>query len=131
MKEKRIRKLLILAGGILVVGLIHEFLAGNGIVLMENKGLSFGWFEGGWGMALLVWLVLWWVWWSGDFGGGKVGIWMMLVGGAVNIGDRWRGGGVRDYWSWLNGVIYNNMADWLISGGLFVFILELWKDKPK
>ena len=56
---------------------------------------------------------------------------MMLVGGAVNIWDRVSGGGVRDYWGWFNGAIYNNVADCLIVGGLFVFILELWKDKSR
>lgn len=113
------------------MSLIHNFLAGNEIILVENRGLSFGWFEGGGGVALLVWMVLWWWWMFGGRGGVKTGVWMMLVGGAVNIWDRWSGGGVRDYWGWFDGMIYNNAADWLIGGGLFVFILELWKNKSK
>ena len=109
----------------------HNFLATNKVFLVENRGLSFGWFEDGGGIAVVVWLVLWWCWWHTGICGGRIGIWMMLVGGAVNIWDRWSRGAVRDYWVWFDGVIYNNVADCLISGGLFVFILELWKDKSK
>jgi len=130
-KKNEILRLLVLGGGILVTGWVHNFLAAKGVVLVENRGLAFGWFKGGAGLAVLVWLVLWWYWWFGGWGGAKVGIWMMLIGGAVNIWDRWVGGVVRDYWRWFDGVIYNNVADWLISVGLFVFILEIWKDKSK
>ncbi len=89
-------------------------------------GVSFG-LGGDWvvgvNLVLLVWLG-YFAWRENS-----LGIWLILVGGGVNLIDRLIWGYVRDYW-WL-GPVYNNIADWIISLGVGVFIWELWKKRLK
>jgi len=55
------------------------------------------------------------------------GINLVLLGGWINMIDRLVFGYVRDYWQF--GVVYNNLADWIISIGVGMFVWELWKEK--
>lgn len=90
---------------------------------MLNKGISFGllpgvsiWIE----IILLVVLIVYAVktrelW-------GRIGLLMMIFGGIGNLVSRILHGGVLDYWNFF-GLFYNNLADWLIVGGLFVYLI--------
>jgi len=96
--------------------------------MMINKGISFG-FEFPWlfGVVLVVWfLVL--IWWIKDKSRGLL---LILIGGGLNLGERWWWGGVRDYWKIPMTNIYNNLADWLIMAGIIWYIWEIAKKKSK
>jgi lipoprotein signal peptidase len=92
---------------------------------MLNQGVSFGLFQG-----IPIWIVL--IIWLGLFLyavkmrelWGRVGLGLMLVGGAGNIVSRIIYGGVVDNLS-LFGLLYNNIWDYLIFIGLIIFI---WKN---
>jgi lipoprotein signal peptidase len=125
---KKKKKLRLVSGLflILVVWLFHNFLVSWLGIDIRNEGISFGW--SGFlvillNLILLVWLT--WFGWRSNF----FGVELILTGGWVNIIDRMLFGYVRDYW-WL-GPVYNNIADWMISVGVGIFIWELWKKKLK
>jgi lipoprotein signal peptidase len=102
----------------------HNFLALRGQVL-GNRGISWGWGGGvsSW-LAGGAFLILFFLTKKANF----FGIKLMLLGGAINLLDRMIFGVVRDYWLFFAGV-YNNVADWVIGFGLFIFVIELWKRK--
>ncbi len=50
----------------------------------------------------------------------KRGLGLMIIGGVMNMLSRIRYGGVRDDWSFF-GLVYNNLADYLIVIGLVVY----------
>ncbi len=102
----------------------HNFLVSWLKVDIRNEGVSFGW--NGFGVVLLnLILLIWLVWfnWRTNF----FGIELILIGGWVNMIDRMVFGYVRDYWSL--GAVYNNIADWIISIGVVIFVWEIWKKK--
>lgn len=86
-----------------------------------NTGVALGW-----GIGIPVWVVgvvllvvivvavktreLW----------GRVGLGMLIVGGAANLYLRIKYGGVVDNLS-LFGILYNNVWDYLIVGGMLVY----------
>lgn len=97
---------------------------------MLNRGVSFGiipsvpvwaltilWF------ALLVYAVkmreLYW---------GKIGIWLILIGGAGNLVSRVLYGGVVDNWNFF-GLLYNNAWDYLIVVGAIIYVIQAVKSK--
>ena len=51
---------------------------------------------------------------------GRVGIWLMIIGGAGNLYSRVIYGGVSDNLDFF-GLVYNNVADYLIFIGLVVY----------
>lgn len=124
MKKKGIFKVLYLVLAIFWGWGFHGYLGRAAGV--ENDGLSFGWWSGQIWLSVLVWVVLMFYWLSREL---SWGVGLMLTGGGINLMDRWQMGLVRDYWSLGWSGIYNNIADYLIGIGLFVFILELWKRK--
>lgn len=105
---------------------LHGWFSGLSGVEIKNMGVSFG-LGGDWVVGVNLVLLLWlgyFAWKENSWG-----IWLILVGGGVNLIDRLVWGYVRDYW-WL-GPVYNNIADWIISLGVGIFIWELWKKKLK
>lgn len=88
---------------------------------MQNFGLSFGitfpWQNA---LVLIVWLGLCYYsikeksWW----------LVLAVIGGCLNMIERWINGYVSDYWRIPFTSIYNNINDWLIFVGIGVFI---WK----
>lgn len=123
-KKKKKLRLVFWPALILAVWFFHGFLVSWLKIDIRNQGVSFGW-NGFWVILLNLILLLWLVWfsWQTNF----LGIELILVGGWVNMIDRIIFGYVRDYW-WL-GPVYNNIADWIISIGVIVFIWEIWKKK--
>ncbi len=122
-KKKKLRLVFCLAL-ILVMWFFHNFLVSWLKVDIRNEGVSFGW--NGFGVVLLnLILLIWLVWfnWRTNF----FGIELILIGGWVNMIDRMVFGYVRDYWSL--GAVYNNIADWIISIGVVIFVWEIWKKK--
>lgn len=86
---------------------------------MINKGVSFGWFTGidVW-VVLGAWLVVLWLFLKEKEGRG--GLVLILLGGGINLLMRFVYGGVIDNWS-LRGMLYNNLADYLIVMGLCLY----------
>ena len=124
MKKPGILKILGLVVAIFGGWCLHDYWAQLPVV--ENEGLSFGWWPGQIWLNVLVWLALGYYWWKIKT---SWGVGLMLTGGGINLIDRWKLALVRDYWPFVGGRVYNNMADYLIGIGLFVFILELWRKK--
>lgn len=88
---------------------------------MINTGISFGWFTG-----ISVWVPVFFLllllvlavktrelW-------GRVGMWLMIIGGAGNLWSRIRYGGVVDNLQF-GSMLYNNLADYLIFFGLVIY----------
>jgi len=96
---------------------------------MINSGVAFGLYPGipWWVIALvLLGLIIYAVkmrelW-------GRVGVGLIIVGGAGNLVSRWVNGGVVDNWNFL-GLFYNNVWDYLIVAGLVVYGLHVIKRK--
>lgn len=92
-----------------------------------NEGISFGLFRGisAWIIGfLLVWLIVLAV--KTRELTARIGLSLMIVGGAMNLHSRVVYGGVRDYWNFL-GLFSNNLADWIISIGLIIYAVSSWK----
>ncbi|MFH2019748.1 MAG: signal peptidase II [bacterium] len=86
---------------------------------MLNRGVSFGWFAGIeiW-VVVGVWLLVLWLLVKEKWGRG--GLALILLGGGINLLMRLVYGGVIDNWS-LRGMLYNNLADYLIIIGLCIY----------
>lgn len=122
--RKRLRLLVFLLS--LAFGwLVHNYFAFVFGVAVKNFGISFGWggnLVTGFGLIFLVVLTGWW--WKS-----KPELFLVLIGGWINLIDRLFFGYVRDYWRFIS--VYNNLADWLIGIGVGWFILTLWKQNQK
>lgn len=60
------------------------------------------------------------------------GILFMILGGGLNLAERIRFGGVRDYWQIPMTQIYNNINDYFIAAGVIQLIWYLlWKKRQK
>lgn len=98
--------------------------------MIINNGISFGlqmpgllWVQ----FFLLVFLTI--LWWRNKKAWGYL---LMIIGGGLNLIERWRFGGVRDYWPIPLTSIYNNINDYLIVFGVIQLIIYfLWKKKQK
>ncbi|MBP9818237.1 signal peptidase II [Candidatus Shapirobacteria bacterium] len=93
---------------------------------MNNFGISFGWYLP-WVMLInsIVLLALIWWWWKNRIWG----IMLIILGGGLNLVDRFRFGYVRDYWQIPGTLIYNNFNDWLIFAGVVIVIWKLWRKR--
>lgn len=96
---------------------------------MLNKGISFGLFGGipAWviGLFLIGFVVyavkmreLW----------GRVGILLIVIGGAGNLAQRVMYGGVVDNWNFL-GLFYNNLWDYVIGAGVAIYLIQGFRYK--
>ncbi|MFA6007448.1 MAG: signal peptidase II [Candidatus Shapirobacteria bacterium] len=97
---------------------------------MINTGISFGWqIPGTEFLGLVLIIVLFYIW-SRDW---RVWGWgLIILGGGLNLGERFLIGGVRDYWLIPGTSIYNNINDYLIALGVGELIIYfLWKKRQK
>ena len=99
-------------------------------MVLVNKGISFGLEFPGLelisGFFLLVLMIIWWrekrAW----------GIILVVLGGGLNLIERFSFGGVRDYWQIPFTSIYNNINDYLIIIGMVQLIWYfIWKKRQK
>ncbi len=56
---------------------------------------------------------------------------LMIIGGGLNLIERWQLGGVRDYWPLFGTSIYNNINDYLIAAGMVQLIVIYYGKKGK
>lgn len=98
--------------------------------MIINRGASLGLY-----LPFLEWIqlllltILIFVWWKDKRAFGWL---LMVVGGGLNLIERWQLGGVRDYWRLPLTSIYNNLNDYLIAAGVVQLIgYFLWKKKQK
>lgn len=94
--------------------------------MVANYGMSFGLSFPGLLILNGLWLLGLVYWWWEDRSWGLV---LMVVGGALNLADRIILGYVRDYWQIPGTGIYNNFNDWLIFGGLLLYLWQKWRNK--
>jgi lipoprotein signal peptidase len=113
--------------GIILLFWINELLVRNFGVVVKNSGVSFGLNAGG---VLLVVIILVIFGWRVVWRGGEEWLLVVWLGGLLNFIDRMRFGFVRDYW-YLGFGLYNNLADWVITLGVGMFIINLWMKKSK
>lgn len=94
--------------------------------MMRNYGISFGQVIPGilWINSLLILILFIWFIRSKN--------WRLLpiiVGGMLNLVERWRMGFVSDYWRIAGTNLYNNFNDWLIFGGVTLCIWHYLQTK--
>ncbi|MBI2465575.1 signal peptidase II [Candidatus Shapirobacteria bacterium] len=95
-------------------------------VIVKNYGVSFGQsFPGIIFISALLLVVLIVMAWRDR----KVSLWLVVLGGGLNLIERLFFGYVRDYWKIPGISLYNNINDWLIFGGVAWYILEKLKEK--
>ena len=119
---------------VLLLDQLSKYWAAQAGLVVLNTGISFGFLESSW----LIWVLL--------MGLGIVGSWFVvknrlqqrfpilygaIAGGAVsNVLDRLLLGGVQDWLPILGLSITNNIADWVIVGGLGIsLVLEYTRGK--
>ena len=80
-------------------------------------------------IQLFLLLMLGIIWWRDKKAWGFL---LMLLGGGLNLYERWYLGGVKDYWQIPLTNIYNNINDYLIVAGVIQLIYHiLWKKRQK
>lgn len=86
----------------------------------ENTGVSFGWLAGNRG-GVLFWLLLMLIfyWWMKA---SNLGLFLVLVGGVVNMAQRSIWGSVWDFIPWSLLGFWNNGADILIFVGVILYL---------
>lgn len=106
---------------LLMVDLGFKYLAVRGEYAVINEGVSFGVFLGS---EVLLWVVLSiiFIWLY------RHKLWLILAGGMANIVSRLVWGGVVDYWNFF-GLFHNNLADWMIVGGLADYCFKAFRRK--
>lgn len=111
------------AGFVLDRVLKYLFFQKNKVVV--NEGLSWGIYQGelkAWffGIFIVLLIVFYWKF--------KLrGFLFLLTGGVANLIDRIFCGGVVDYWKiWFLPIL--NVADLLITVGVFLLAFDLWRD---
>ena len=124
-KKKKRTKIGVFLTILLVGGVAHHWLSLTRIIT-KNYGVSFGvdgWFFVVISIFIVVMLSI--IWWKNDIRGVN----LILAGGWINLIDRIVFGYVRDYWKL--GLIYNNLADWIIQVGVIMFLTKIWTKKLK
>lgn len=98
--------------------------------MIINPGISFGLEIPGIIFWQVIFLGMVFYFWSRDY---KVWGWFLMgLGGGLNLIERWRLGGVRDYWQIPGTSIYNNLNDYLIAIGVIQLLWYfLWKKRQK
>ena len=94
--------------------------------MIRNPGISFGqvlpgvvWISTGVWLVTVIWFLRTKNW--------RVGL--IMLGGGLNLWQRWQWGYVIDYWKlpFLN--LYNNVNDWLIFIGVVLYICQQVRKK--
>ena len=118
MKEKKNRKLI---GPVLVfvLVLVIDIALRMSMDIYQNRGVSFGvYFPGVNILTVVVWVAVlvrlikqpnW-------------GLWLVVVGGGINLGQKIFLGYVADYFRMFG--VYNNLADLVIFVGIIWYILD-------
>lgn len=114
--QKKLQKFVVVVMGVVDLAFKYWSVSGNNAVI--NLGVSGGVEMSSWLVGLGLVGVLYWYIREKSFG-----LWMILVGGGVNIISRVVWGGVVDYWN-LFGVLNNNLADYLVVGGVVVLVVK-------
>lgn len=108
LREKTVIVVILFFGDLLL-----KWLAVRGDYAVINQGMSLGiemWSEVVfWTLIAVIFVWLY-----------KQRMWLILAGGAANTLSRIIWGGVVDYWSFF-GLFYNNLADYMIVVGLFIY----------
>jgi len=95
-------------------------------MMVANYGISFGLNFPGLLVINVLWLLILIYWWWKDRSWGLI---LVIVGGSLNLIDRLVFGYVRDYWQIWGTNLYNNGNDWLIFGGLLIYLWQKWQIK--
>lgn len=124
-KKKKKLKIATTLGFFLIIEGLHCCLSNKGTVI-KNYGVSFG-VDGWFFIFLNVFFVILLTkyWWKYN----HFGLNLIVIGGWVNVVDRLFWGYVRDYWKL--GIIYNNLADWIIQIGVIIFLSQIWIKRSK
>lgn len=101
----------------------HNFIAERNLIF-ENYGFSFSWNSSNIVILNIIFVLFLGFFFIRDK---QWSLGLILIGGIINLIDRWGLGYVRDYWSF--GIVVNNLADWLIGIGVLLFLIGLWKRK--
>ena len=97
--------------------------------MIINQGISFGLnFPCLELVSVLLMLGLTVLWWKDKK---AWGILLIVLGGGLNLMERYLYGGVRDYWKIPFTSIYNNINDYLIVIGVIQLFWILWKKRQK
>lgn len=98
--------------------------------MIINQGASLGLSFPFLGLVSLVFLISLIIIWFKEKG--AWGLLLMVFGGGLNLIERLRFGGVRDYWRIPLTSLYNNLNDYLIAFGVVQLIWYfLWKKRQK
>ena len=92
-----------------------------------NRGVAFGWWPADWWWLVGVGLVFLGFWWLAKE---SVATAVVLGGGVSNLVDRWRFGGVRDWFSFGFWPAFN-LADLAVCLGVVWFLGKLIKEKDE
>jgi len=124
-KKKTRLRILLYVVAFFVLYFLHDYLAGVWGYQI-NKGMSFGVnleLVQNWLMVIVLAVNLY-------VFRGKWGMMVLNIGALVNIMDRVKFGGVRDYWNFM-GWWVNNINDWVIGVGIVILLIEIWKENTK
>ncbi|MFZ2153093.1 MAG: signal peptidase II [Microgenomates group bacterium] len=90
-------------------------------MIVKNYGISFGQ-----SFPAIVWVscLLWGLIVYGAVTNKKMSLWLVVVGGGLNLAERILRGYVTDYWRIPFTPLYNNINDWLIFIGCGWYIWE-------
>jgi len=117
-------QVLVLLGGVFDL-LLQWFFRHIGVGIVNN-GVSFGAFSGvNLIFLFVIWTGLWWLWMGrGKSRGEGLSIWLMIVGGGVNIISRLFFGGVWDYLKIPILGLWVNFSDIMITSGVILYIFK-------
>ena len=123
--KKTKHKLVYFFFGLIITGMVNNFLVTKNVLIIRNEGISFGQQV----PLILFFEIVFCAFTLGFFLKEKsIGLMMITIGGMINLSDRLRFGFVRDYWNLGGSGIYNNINDWIISFGVMLFLIEIiWK----
>jgi lipoprotein signal peptidase len=76
-------------------------------------------------VVLITWLVL--IYWA--YREKSWPLWLVVVGGGLNLYQRWQWGYVIDYWKIPGTLLYNNINDWLIFIGFGTYLWTKFRQK--
>jgi len=122
-KIKSFKVLGLILGSVLEL-IIHNICSQDGKLIIKNYGFSLSInSQNIMFLNIIFVLVFGWLYLTNSF----KSLGLILVGGIVNLIDRFYFGYVRDYWN-LGGWVVNNLNDWIIGIGVLLFLVELlWK----